>query len=489
MGDKNTSKMSDQTLEEVVVQLHDISGIKFGSFKLKGGIMSPVYFDLRVIISKPKLLQRVSELLWNCNPDSSNADVLCGVPYTALPLAALMSVDHDVPSIIRRKEVKAYGTKKVIEGDFQAGQKCLIVEDVITSGSSVLETAAILLDHGLIVEDVVVFLDRQQGGRQNLENNGIRVHCVTDVTKMMSVLEEGGRVSGDEAATVLDFVRQSAVPPPASIATPPTGQDWKLPYEKRAGMCSNPTAKLIFSTMAEKKSNLCVAVDVTRSCELLRIAAEVGPHVFAIKTHVDMIEDWSSDTADQLKEIAKKHDFLLFEDRKFADIGQTVSSQFKAGPFSVHRWCNLVTVHGIAGPGVVQGLGQDGDPKGALIVAQMSSKDNLISEEYSGKCVEMFRQFNKHPCGVATVGLIAQTRLCPDADCVQMTPGVSLTSKGDNLGQTYVTVEEAVISKGADAVIVGRGITSVENELLASEAKKYQEEEWAAYLKRAQDAS
>lgn len=465
------------------MKLHEISGIKFGNFKLKGGIMSPVYFDLRVIISKPKLLQRVSELLWNCNPDSSGADLLCGVPYTALPLATLMSVDHDIPSIIRRKEVKAYGTKKIIEGDFHKGQKCLIVEDVITSGSSVLETAAILRDHGLIVEDVVVFLDRQQGGRQNLENNGIRVHCVTDVTQMMSVLQAGSRVTAQEAETVLDFVRKSAVAPVAA----PSGQDWKLSFDKRAGMCSNPTSELIFRTMMEKKSNLCVAVDVTRFADLVRIADAVGPHVFAVKTHVDMLEDWTSDSAAKLVEVSQRHGFLLFEDRKLADIGQTVSRQFHDGPFSINRWCHLVTVHGVAGPGVIQGMGQEGEPKGALIVAQMSSKDNLISDEYSGKCVELLRQFKKHPRGVSTVGLIAQSRLCPDADCVQMTPGVSLTSKGDALGQTYVTVKEAVSSKGADAVIVGRGITSVENHLVSQEAKKYQDEGWAAYLARIQD--
>ena len=92
-----------------------------------------------------------------------------------------IELPHPVP--------QKYGTKKVIEGDFTQGQNCLIVEDVITSGSSVLETASILRDHGLKVEEVVVFLDREQGGRHNLENNGIRVDCVVTVTRMMGILQ------------------------------------------------------------------------------------------------------------------------------------------------------------------------------------------------------------------------------------------------------------------------------------------------------------
>ena len=149
-----------------------------------------------------------------------------------------------------------------------------------------------------------------------------------------------------------------------------------------------------------------------------------------------------------------------------------------------------MTVHGIAGPGVLEGLQNHSsdDLKGALIVAEMSSKDNLIDAEYSSKCVDMMNKFKTVTSGVATVGLISQSRLCPDPDCLQMTPGVSLASKGDSLGQTYVTVTEAVTAKGADAVIVGRGITKAEtDETIRLLAKQYQDEGWSAYLTRISD--
>jgi len=151
------------------------------------------------------------------------------------------------------------------------------------------------------------------------------------------------------------------------------------------------------------------------------------------------------------------------------------------------EWCDLVTIHGVAGPSVMKGL-QSGKSQGrlvgALIVAEMSSKDNLINKEYSDKCVDIFRAFKSEAQGVATVGLISQTRLCQDPDSIQMTPGVNLSTQSDSLGQTYVSVEEAVCQKGADAVIVGRGITQSPNADIASTARKYRDEAWAAYTRR-----
>ena len=198
-----------ENVSQIIERLHGMGGIKFGQFTLKSGKVSPVYFDLRVIISYPKVLERVSELLWEANPLSAENDILCGVPYTALPLATLQSVKHDKPQIIRRKEVKQYGTGKILEGDFKSGQTCLIVEDVITTGSSVLETAKILRDHGLVVKDALVFLDREQGGKKNLELNGINVHTVTNVTTLLEVLRESKKINQEEYEKVTNFLSWS----------------------------------------------------------------------------------------------------------------------------------------------------------------------------------------------------------------------------------------------------------------------------------------
>ena len=101
-----------EKLDSLVCQLYDIGAVKFGHFQLKSGMESPIYFDLRVIVSYPHLMSDVSGLLWSrVEQSGSTIASVCGVPYTALPLATLMAVEQNLPMLMRRKETKDYGTK------------------------------------------------------------------------------------------------------------------------------------------------------------------------------------------------------------------------------------------------------------------------------------------------------------------------------------------------------------------------------------------
>jgi len=178
----------------LILELYRIGAVKFGSFTLKSGKISPIYLDLRPIVSFPIILQQIADALWQKIAPLS-FDLVCGVPYTALPIATALSLSQKIPMILQRKEEKQYGTKKKLEGVFEKGQRCLILEDVITTGSSVLETARSLKEENLTISDVAVVIDRGQGGRENLLREGLNVHSLFSLHEILELLKREEKIS------------------------------------------------------------------------------------------------------------------------------------------------------------------------------------------------------------------------------------------------------------------------------------------------------
>ena len=253
------------------------------------------------------------------------------------------------------------------------------VQDVVTSGTSVLETAKLLRDHGLVVTDAVVLLNREQGGAENLARNGIRLHSVCGVHQLVDVLLGQNRIGDETARRVIQFVKNNQV---GTVDSPATKDDplWKRPFQDRLSSAGNVASmsKRVLECILSKKSNLCVAIDVSTADSLISLAKKLGPYVCCIKTHVDAISDWSRSRAEELADVAKEEAFLLFEDRKFADIGNTVAMQYA----KIADWADIVTVHGLPGKGLIDGLRSQvptsPNPRGALILAQMSCEGKIL---------------------------------------------------------------------------------------------------------------
>lgn len=131
--------------------------------------------------------------------------------------------------------------------------------------------------------------------------------------------------------------------------------------------------------MATKKTNLCLSVDLTNSTEILDLIEKVGEHVCLVKTHVDIIEDFSNNFVSQLQLLAKKFNFLILEDRKYADIGHTVSLQYSQGLYKVSDWADCVTSHSLPGEGILKALNNstNGISRGVFLLAEMSCEVNF----------------------------------------------------------------------------------------------------------------
>ncbi|HRX05063.1 MAG TPA: orotidine-5'-phosphate decarboxylase, partial [Anaerolineae bacterium] len=189
----------------LILSLHDAGCVQFGEFTLASGQQSPVYLDLRRIAGDPALLRQVAAS-YAALLKPLQFDRLAAVPYAALTIGTAIALATDRPLIYPRKEAKSYGTGQLVEGPFAPGERVAVIEDLVTSGGSVLRAVETLRNAGLQVTDVVVLIDREQGGPQNVAAAGCQLHAALTMTQVVATLTEAGRLSAEQAAVVTTYL-------------------------------------------------------------------------------------------------------------------------------------------------------------------------------------------------------------------------------------------------------------------------------------------
>jgi len=168
---------------------------------LHSGELSPLYIDLRLLVSHPPVLQKVASALVRVL-GALSFDRIAAIPYAALPIGTAVALESGWPLLYPRREIKSYGTQRAIEGQFRPHERAVVLDDVLTTGKSKLEAILSLRAAGLRVEDIVVLVDREQGGAQQLLAQGYRVHPVLRLSRVLEALARHGRISAEQQGRV-----------------------------------------------------------------------------------------------------------------------------------------------------------------------------------------------------------------------------------------------------------------------------------------------
>ncbi len=250
---------------------------------------------------------------------------------------------------------------------------------------------------------------------------------------------------------------------------------WKrISYKDRISVARNIAAQKLLKIIDEKQTNLAHNPDITDKNQFLELVDAIGPHICLLKTHIDLITNFDWDLIEKLQSYAKKHNFLIFEDRKFADIGYVSMLQYTKGMYRIVEWADMVNAHMFTGMSIIKGLkeGANNKERGLILIPRMSVRDNFITSEYSEKVLQAAQNYPEF-----VMGLISQEKLLDDS-FIHFCPGVKLQAGTDSLGQTYLTPQK-VINDGVDVIIVGRGIYQSYNP--QQTAQCYRQAGWDAY--------
>lgn len=427
--------------DNLIDDLKMIGCIKYAKpgemWTLKSGKKSNVYIDLRLLPQHPEIFDDIVEQLckkmW---PLDYEKPYVAGLPVGGIPLATLYSQKTNLPMVLIRKTPKQHGTGQMVEidySDWTKPKKLILLDDVLTSGSTVIDTLDMIKEHNIPFEVIAVLTI----------------------------------VNREETPT--GFVPGTTIPLISLLNMSQIVKNRRSFADRIKG--GNVETQIIFHTMIKKRSNLCFSADIPDGPLLLEMLEKIADQVAIVKIHFDIVKNLDYDA---LYDIVEKNNIILMSDAKFCDIGGTIEKKLER-----HPKVFICTIHPFAGTGGILAL--SGKNIGSVLVAEMSNQDSLSKDEtfneWYGKRARQIALDMKN-CGVCA--FVCQSRSTCDAgdDYIYMTPGVHEDITGDSKGQRYRNCKQAIGEQKNDVVIVGSGIYKAENPVEAAEM--YREAAWAA---------
>lgn len=399
-------------------QLVEKNIVQYGDFTLKSGEKSNIYVNLKNLVSHPQLMAGLCVYISKMMYPKSKDYALCGVPMGGIPLATTLSMLTSKPQIILRKDRKAYGMKKQVEGDGNV-RDIVLIEDVVTTGSSVKEAIGMLYEEGYNVIQVVSIVYR-------------------------------GRYLTSEWLKDLNYTFIFHI------------NEFNPKYKRKAilgrPITLQPKATELYERIQRKKTNIVLAYDIGQSASfshLLKMLDIVYPHIIGLKIHNEIL-GLSWDENIQLYIRCSELDIFLWEDRKFNDIGNTIQKQIKFYE-PIRDYVSVVPTSGKKSLYCETTLGK-------FVLCEMSSSDNLFNPLTTNNIVSMLDDPK-----INIAGLICQSPELFNLGIPSLMPGINLKKGTDDLGQKWRNPE--TLQTQPTMYVIGRAIT--ESEDMEKELIKY----------------
>lgn len=195
---------------QVCTILTRIGALKFGTFTLSSGKLSPYYIDLRLVPSYPEAFQKITDFYVNLAENLVGLNKfkrIAGIPTAGIPFSSVLAIKLQKPFIYVRKEIKRHGRERMIEGILMPGDRVLLVDDLVTSGQTLIDAANALRCEGATVNDALVLIDREEGAKKNLAKVGITLHCLMGIREAVKILYDLDAIDKEQLTAILKQVK------------------------------------------------------------------------------------------------------------------------------------------------------------------------------------------------------------------------------------------------------------------------------------------